>query len=551
MKAAYDFVIIGSGFGGSVTACRLAAHKSVCVLERGKRYNRSEFPRDIAKPKDFFFREGRRGWHGIFDYRFGDNIDVLCGNGVGGTSLVYLDVQVDAFDSTFDIVGPEGNKRWPATVDWRAEMPGYYARMENMMRPSPIPDPPLKTIALREAARGAGFPERFKLVDLAVFWGRQGGERGVVYQDPYKRGGPPQAACAMCGECFLGCNTHSKNTVDLNYLWFAERAGAEVHSQHRVSFIEPREGGGYTVYFDDLRWNLSGSVIAKNVIVSAGAMGTAELLLRCKHGFRHGRRRIRPTLPRISDMLGRYFSGNGDFGAVAFRSRRVTEPAAGPTICGVVDCRDELEGHGFYIEDGGVPELLRASLRRTPGGLNFGRRIVRALRNLLKRGTTAGLAEQIFQLLDLEAFRNALPYLTMGIDAADGMLGVDEEGKLLVHWDNTKSMRYLRKVEELLRAISEPPLVPDTGPGISANLMLNPTWSATKHLITVHPLGGCPMGDDDTLGAVSPDGEVFHYPGLYVTDASIIPSALGPNPSKTIGAVSERVADRILAREAT
>ncbi|MFZ0935208.1 MAG: GMC family oxidoreductase [Bryobacteraceae bacterium] len=556
MKPAYDFVIIGSGFGGSVSAYRLTAEQrrlgrpaSVCVMERGKRYLRGQFPRDVGRPKDFLFRdEGRDGWHGIFDWRSGDNISVLCGNGVGGGSLVYLDVQVDAFASTFDIVGPEGRKRWPSSVNWHAEMPGYYARMEAMLRPSPIPDPALKTIALREAAHGAGMPERFKLVDLAVFWGRHGGERGVVFHDPYERDGPPQGACQMCGECFLGCNTHSKNTLDLNYLWFAERAGAEVFAQHRVTRVEPRPGGGYTVYFDDLAAQSSGSVAARNVVVSAGTTGSTELMLKCKYGYRNGRKRFAPTMPRISDMLGRYFSGNGDFGAVAFQSRRVTEPGVGPTITAAVDCRDLLDGHGFYIEDGGIPEILRANLRLYPGGLSTGQRVMHWLRGLVSKRTPASLAEQVFDLLDLEGVRNALVYLTMGIDAADGVMSIDQEGRLQIHWEHTQSMRYLREVEGTLRAISETPVPGSNGPGIAANLMLNPAWSFNKHLLTLHPLGGCPMGDDETMGVVSPAGEVFNYPGLYITDGSIIPTALGPNPSKTIGAVSERVGDHIIAK---
>ena len=136
----------------------------------------------------------------------------------------------------------------------------------------------------------------------------------------------------------------------------------------------------------------------------------------------------------------------------------------------------------------------------------------------------------------------------MGIDAADGVMSVDANGQLQIHWDHTESMRYLRKVEETLRAISETPVPGSDGPGLGANLMLNPTWSFEKHLLTLHPLGGCPMGDDESMGVVSPAGEVFNYPGLYITDGSIIPTALGPNPSKTIGAVSERVGDHIIAK---
>ena len=556
MQRAYDFVIIGSGFGGSVSAYRLATEQrrlgkpaSVCVIERGKRYHRGQFPRDIGRSKEFLFRdEGRNGWQGLIDFRYGDAIGVMCGAGVGGGSLVYLDVQVDAFDSTFDIVGPEGRKRWPEAVDWHAEMPEYYGRMFRMLRPSPIPSPLLKTLALREAACGGGIPERFKLLDLAVFWGKNGGEQGVLFDDPYERGGPPQAACQMCGECFLGCNTHSKNTLDLNYLWFAERAGAEVYPLHQVSRLAPEPGGGYTIHYDDFRGGGSGTVTGRRVIVASGCTGSTELMLRAKYGYRRGRKEFAPTLPRLSDMLGHHFSGNGDFGAVAFQSRRVTEPAVGPTITAALDCRDELDGHGFFIEDGGVPDILRANFRRWPGGLSMGSRVTRFLRNLLSRGETAGLAEQIFQLLDLEAMRNALVYLTMGIDAADGVMSIDSAGRLQIHWDSTNSMRYWRTVEEMLRAISETPRPGTDGPGIAANLMLNPTWSFQKRLLTLHPLGGCPMGDDATRGVVDPNGEVFHYPGLYVVDGSIIPSALGPNPSKTIGAVAERVADHIIAK---
>jgi cholesterol oxidase len=253
-------------------------------------------------------------------------------------------------------------------------------------------------------------------------------------------------------------------------------------------------------------------------------------------------------MPRISDMLGRYFSGNGDFGAVAFQSRRVTEPGVGPTITAAIDCRDLLDGHGFFIEDGGIPETLRANMRLYPGGLATGQSVMHWLRSLVSKRTPPSLAEQVFDLLDLEGVRNALVYLTMGIDAADGVMSIDQDGQLQIHWDHTQSMRYLRKAEETLRAISETPVPGSDGPGIAANLMLNPSWSFDKHLLTLHPLGGCPMGDDETMGVVSPAGEVFNYPGLYITDGSIIPTALGPNPSKTIGAISERVGDHIIAK---
>ncbi len=185
-------------------------------LERGKRYHRGEFPRDLARTKDWFWRGGgRKGWRGLLEFRSFDGISVLCGSGVGGTSLVYADVQLDAFTTILR------NPRWPKSVDWTREMPGYYRRIVEMLHPSPMAEPPLKTLALKAAADGVGAGERFSLVPLAVYWGQNGSQPGVLENDPYGYGGPPQMACQNCGECFIGCNTHSKNTMDLTYLWQA------------------------------------------------------------------------------------------------------------------------------------------------------------------------------------------------------------------------------------------------------------------------------------------------------------------------------------------
>ena len=214
----------------------------------------------------------------------------------------------------------------------------------------------------------------------------------------------------------------------------------------------------------------------------------------------------------------------------------------------MIDCRDKLDNHGFIIEDGGFPDLLRDGLKKLPGGIASGQRWIRWLRDVFRTlggpsSSRARLAETIFNLLDFETVRDALPYLVMGMDAADGVMEVDPEGNLQITWPHSRSLPFFREIEATLREVTQ-----CSSPGLDGNLMLNPTWSAQKQLVTVHPLGGCPMGDDISKGVVSPEGEVFNYPNLYVTDGSIVPSAVGPNPSKTIGALAERVSEHIIRR---
>jgi cholesterol oxidase len=555
MRRHYDVVIVGSGFGGSIAACRLARARkpdgspvSVCVLERGKRYHRGEFPRDVARTKEWWWRNGgRNGWKGLLEFRSFNNASILCASGVGGTSLVYLDVQVNAFPSSFEARGEKG-RRWPRLDgrEWKDELQPYYLMLERALRPTPIPDPTVKTRALKAAADAVGEGHRFRLLDLAIYWGG----RGVLVDDPYGDAGPPQAGCRYCGECYIGCNTHSKNTMDLTYLWHAERAGAEVYSQHNVSAIEPNgpdhpaHPGGYTVHYEDLRWGgFSGRVSGQTLIVAAGTMGTAELMLRAQRGYKSGRQRIDPSLPNLSPMLGQYFSGNGDFGAAAFETNRETNPMIGPTITAAIDHGDNAAG-GFLIEDGGFPDVLRAYLRRFPGGIAFGRRILGAFRDLLGRDENRKLVEGVFAQLDFETIRDCLPFLVMGQDAADGKMGLDEEGCLTIDWTHEKSLSFFREIENTVRRISE-----TRTPGLDGNAVFAPTWSIGKNLVTVHPLGGCAMGKDADHGVVSSFGEVYNYRNLYILDGSIVPSAIGPNPSKTIGALAERGAAHIIQQK--
>lgn len=518
MKEIYDVVVIGSGFGGGINACRLAqAGRSVCVLERGKRWARKDFPRTTGQVARAFwnFKD-----YGLIDYRTFGKIDVLQGSGVGGGSLVYFNVHIRTPKEIFE------DPRWPKAIK-RDVLNPYYDKAKDMLEAKPLTPPaeldmPKRTEAFLAAAKNAGKPG--ELVDICVYTGPEKLNRQGVLQD----------GCVYCGNCMLGCHMHAKNTVDLNYIAEAEKNGAEVYPLHYVENIEAVDGVGYRVHFrhydSEKRGEFErGSVTGRKVVVSAGSLGSTEILLRSRD--------LQKTLPKLGRMLGQRFSGNGDFLlAGAFNCDREIDPSSGPSITAITDY--STAKNKISIEDLGFPDpflwLLEGSLPNPSRWRSLKRFLDKYLLRTLglsKSSPFVDGAEQLFQGGITPRF---LPFLGMGTDAADGKMSLAGE-YIDIDWNSRASKEMFDEMEAGMRNLSA---------GVKGKYQTSLLWRwPLKKLLTAHPLGGCVMSDDPAHGVVNEFGEVWNYPGLYVSDGAVIPTALSVNPSATISALSERIAE--------
>ncbi len=520
MKPAYDVVIVGSGFGGAITGCRLSqAGRSVCILERGRRWRREEFPRTTGEIARAFWRPGKTP--GFIDYRVFKKIDVIQGSGVGGGSLHYFNVHLRTPQQIF--AKPE----WPACID-RTMLDPYYDLAQDMLDAVPLTPPPglkmpARTEAFFAAAESAG--RRPELLPIAVY-------TGEPRENPH--GGMPQSPCDYSGNCLLGCRVHAKNTLDLNYIPLAEAHGAEVYALHLVDKIEPLGDQGYRVHFDrldpdDPQRREPGAVIGKQVVLAAGTLGTSELLLRC--------REVHHTLSDLSPALGQRFSGNGDFllaGTMA--ANRVVDPARGPSITAVADF--STPANQIHIEDLGFPDPLIWMLEGAIPSAGRIRNLFLSLKNYLLaslglHGGSSRISFELGRLFTGGETARFLPYLGMGSDAADGRLRL-QDGWLDIAWSPRRSRQMFREMEAALKTLSR---------GLEGCYVTSLLWQwPLRKLLTAHPLGGCALGETPEQGVVDPQGQVWGYPNLYVADGSIIPTALAVNPSMTISALAERIA---------
>lgn len=528
MSTRFDVIVIGSGFGGSVMACRLAEKGyRVLVLERGRRWTPQTFPRAPTDPWLWNPRKSHRksGW---FELRFFRKMVVVQGAGVGGGSLVYANISIDAPAEAFA-------SGWPQEITL-GELQPYYDRVAKMLRVNPVPEhqrhPRFQLV--KDAAAKMGDDARFVELDLAVTFDPQW---SYDLEDPFEihhskqftnEHGRQQGTCIHCGNCCIGCHVMAKNTLDVNYLARAESLGTEVRPLHEVRFIEPIPAdGGYRVHFDDLggRQRRPDSESAAQVVLAAGSLNSTELLLRCRDQYK--------TMRKLSRRLGYGWSSNGDFLTPALYKDRRLSPTHGTTISCAIDYLDGEHGAQFFIEDGGYPDLIRTYLDKrlsTP--------IAQPKRALATR--SAIMVEALARLVrsrNPQSF--VMPWFAQGMDAADGRLYLGRSGiapwrrRLKMRWKSGPSADCINGIvamhKKLSAATNGKPLAP-------------PSWTFFKSLITPHPLGGCNMAGDRKEGVVDHRGRVFGYPGLYVVDGAIIPRAIGRNPSKTIAALAERIA---------
>lgn len=551
-----DVVVVGSGFGGSVAAHQLAeGGLSVLVLERGRPYPPGSFPRTPAATARNFW-DPSEGLHGLFDIWSFRGLEGVVSSGLGGGSLIYANVLLRKDEKWFVHESPlpgGGYENWPVSRD---DLDPHYDRVERMLGATPYPyeDTP-KTVALREAADRL----RLDLVrpPLAVaFAARPDGPAvpGAPLPDPAYGNihGLPRETCRLTGECDVGCNYGAKNTLDHTYLSAARHLGAEIRTRCEVRGFAPRPGGGYEVRYvvhDPAREGHRTAtdrlplhtVRCGRLVLAAGAFGSTFLLLR-----------NRAALPGLGSALGTRFSGNGDLlglvlgatgGAVGTGPRRL-DSSTGPVITSAIRVGDELDGdgstgRGYYVEDAGYPAFVAwlAETAQVHGGarraLAFG---LDRLRSRLGHGPRSNISGRLSTLLGPAVFSDsALPLLGMGRDVPDGRMRL-RKGYLDVDWTTLTSRRYFTRVRRTMA---------DVAGALGGEFQDNPLWW-TRRVITVHPLGGAPMGRHPGEGVCDAYGEVFGHPGLHVLDGSVLPGPVGANPSLTIAAFADRACRRIL-----
>jgi cholesterol oxidase len=540
LRSEYGVVVIGSGYGGGIAAYRLAkaaeragapSAYSVCLLERGLERQAGDFPSSFADGMREIQADTKVGHIGsrtaLFDFRMHRDISVLVGCGLGGGSLINAGVMLTPTDEVLN--------EFPARV--RAPIKRHFDDVRDALGVNPSPAE--ITLDKVNGLTAAAATLHMKVQPAPV---------AISFKTHVNQFDVQQKQCTLCGSCISGCNHSAKNTVATNYLPGAARSGAAIFCGVETRAIEKGRDGSWLVHVrlngDPLqRFGDHDLVIrARMVFLAAGTLGSTEILLRSNEQY---------GLP-LSNALGHHFSGNGDVIAFGYNTAdRVNgfgygahippDASVGPTIAATIDERSTMKGRGPTIQEGAIPGALALPLR-------FGAPLMARATRLLADGTFDFRFRHLWREIDSVirgarhgALARTQTFLVMARDDGDGEMRLTRD-RLRITWRDAGYRAMYRAIARRLQQLTT---------AMKGRYVINPFWSRVfgKRLMTVHPLGGCRIGDTADDAVVDHTGQVFNgdsndgvHRGLYVCDGSIIPTALGTNPALTISALAEHIA---------
>jgi len=527
----YDYVIVGSGFGGSVSAMRLTEKGySVLILEKGKNFRDQDFAKSNWNIFKYLYLPILRCF-GILEISLFKHVLVLHGSGVGGGSLGYANVLMKPEEIIFD------HPTWRGFINWKEVLSPFYKVANHMLGVEQNPKETIADKILKQISEEKQY-DRFRPTSVGVCFGEKGKE-GKDIPDPYFGGeGPLRRTCNFCGACMVGCRENAKNTLVKNYLYFAQKWGAKILSEKKVIDVRPLSdskqdnGARYEVIFRNstaLVDSKKSKVLAKNVIFSAGTIGTLELLFRCRDENK--------SLPMISSKLGDNVRTNSETLLGATSKDFKTNYSEGVAITSILQVDEATAIEPVrYPKNSSLMRFLSSPLIDEPG--NFWRHLSRSLLKTItepmifirthiipdwaQRSTILLVMQNEDNRIRIRMKKGKIPFL---------------KGRLVTYADQENSIPLTIPVGHQVARLFADKIKGFPLGSVNEGILAIP--------ITAHILGGNPFGEDSSVGVIGADCQIHHYPGLYIVDGSIMPANPGINPSLTITALAEYAMSKI------